>query len=306
LKIAQDFSELINGKKVSLTLGNFDGVHLGHQALIKKSTNWAKGHSGCSVLVSFHPHPSEVLKPDSVKKQIFRQQEQDFLLNRFGVDIVVRIQFTKELSQLSAEQFFDQYVWQLFKPSFLCVGHDFAFGKNRQGTIAWLANKTRELKMKFEIQSAVLFHDGPISSSRIRDCLQAGDMEQVRAMLGFPYFVRGPVQRGDSRGAQIGFPTVNMEISDSELIENGVYVTKTQTAEQDFLSITNIGTAPTFDRTFRKLETHILDFKGDLYGQELQIDFHHNVRKEMKFSSVDQLIKQIEKDVQMARGYFKL
>jgi riboflavin kinase/FMN adenylyltransferase len=306
LKIAQDLAEAIAAKKVSMTLGNFDGVHSGHQALIKKATNWSKGHSGCSVLVSFYPHPSEVLNPKATKKQIFINDVQEDLLQKLGVDLVVRIQFTQALSELTAEQFFEQYIWQLFRPSFLCVGHDFAFGKNRQGTIAWLANKTRELKIKFEIQSAVLYQDEPISSSRIRDGLQSGNMEQVRSMLGFPYYVQGTVVRGDAKGSKIGFPTANINIADSDLIENGVYVSKTFVEGTEFLSITNIGMAPTFSRDSRKIETHILDFQGDLYGQKLKIEFYHNIRKEKKFTGVQELIKQIEKDVQMAKEYFKL
>jgi riboflavin kinase/FMN adenylyltransferase len=297
--------QILVGQKVALSIGNFDGVHLGHQALLLKAKKWAKSHSGAFVLMTFSPHPSLVLNPEQPKPMIFTSEIQDLLVQKAGVDFLVKIHFNHHLKNLSAEDFFEHYLLHPFNPSFLCVGHDFAFGKDRKGTIAWLAQKTRQCKIKFEVQSAVLQQDRPVSSSRIREALTLGEMEVAKSLLGFAYFLKGDVVRGSQNGRQIGFPTLNLSLVDPLLIPDGVYVSRTKYAGQDFLSVTNIGFAPTVSRKVRMAETHLLDFSDQVYGANVEVSLFHRIRGELKFPSLDDLKKQIQKDVSLAREFFK-
>ncbi|MEZ4553206.1 MAG: bifunctional riboflavin kinase/FAD synthetase [Dehalococcoidia bacterium] len=305
LLVRDELRHAVTSGDHAITLGVFDGVHRGHQMLIERVRTEAAARGLGSGVVTFHPSPVTVLRPGTPFAYLTTLEQRVELLKETGVDWVSVVQFTSELSQVSAQDFARVLVEEA-RVRLIVVGEDFAVGRGREGTVPRLQEIGQDLGFEV-IPVALLQHDpaDAISSTRVRRALAEGDMPDVTRMLGRPYSIRGPVLHGDERGRSIGFPTLNIGVSaDRALPPNGVYVTSAEVRGQAYRGTTNIGVQPTFEGTTRRVETHLLDFEGDAYGQVVRIDLLECLREERKFDGVDALVAQITRDVAATRSYF--
>lgn len=290
-----------------VTLGVFDGVHRGHRALVARVVAEAATRGLGAGVVTFHPNPVTVLRPDVPFAYLQSLERRVELLREVGAAWVAVLQFTSELALVSAEDFTRMLVEDAGM-RVLVVGENFHLGRGREGDVPRL----RELgaRLGFEVVALPLVSGGDgevsdISSTRIRRALATGEMREVAELLGRPFALRGPVLHGDERGRTIGFPTLNIGVSaDQALPPNGVYVTRAEIDGNTYHGATNIGTQPTFEGTRRRVETHLLDFDGDLYGAVVRVELLQMLRPERKFEGVDALVAQIERDVAQTRAFF--
>lgn len=283
------------------TIGNFDGVHLGHQDLLGRVMEDARSRGGSSVVLTFEPHPLKILAPDLAPRLILTRKDKLALLRRAGIDYVVVQRFTPSFCALSAHDFVNGYLARLGVET-LWVGEDFRFGKDRAGTVKDLTCWGPAAGIRVEVVRAVAESDRAISSSRIRALVEEGRVDAARRQLGRCHFIEGPVVRGHRRGRELGFPTANVRSRTEVVPANGIYATFARAGGRLMHSVTSIGVNPTFGPGARTIETHVLDFDEDLYGRRLQVHFVERLREERKFSSADRLVRQIEEDVANARG----
>lgn len=299
LEIAVKFANPI------LTIGNYDGLHLGHRRIIERIKLKAREQKGTSMLMTFHPHPLTILKPEKFVGLITPLHVKRRLIEEAGVDVLFIVPFTDEFHLINPELFVDSLLMEKLGIKGLIVGYDFKFGKGGKGNVEYLASKSTEYGFFFEIQAAITLDGEKVGSNRIRKMIQDGDVRKAAAHLGRPYMIEGTVIKGDGRGRTIGFPTINLK-SDFPLIpKRGVYISMVEIDGKKFSAVTNIGYNPTFDGQGLTIETYILDFSQDLYGREIALYFLNRIRDEVKFSSVDELKGGIWKDVETAREYFK-
>ncbi len=289
-----------------LTIGNFDGLHLGHQSLILGLVTSAKNLKVPAVVCTFKPHPRAVLYPETPTHRLFDYRDQAEMIQKLGVDFLIEEKFTKDFSLMSREEFLDFYIFRHFKPVHLIVGYDFSFGKNRSGDHHFLTDYCLKKNIKLTIQPALEKNTQVISSSIIRKFLEHGDLNKTYEFLGRRYYLRGPVRVGYQRGRTIGVPTANISPEIEFVPRKGVYFTKVYWNDQTFSAITNIGFNPTFqnNESYLKVETHIFDFSQDIYGDQIKVELFHFHRDEMKFLNVESLKTQIHKDIQEAKKYF--
>jgi riboflavin kinase/FMN adenylyltransferase len=293
------------GRPTAITIGVFDGVHRGHRHLIDALRTRAAERGLASGIVTLHPSPIQVLRPEVRVAYLTSLEERVELLRATGVDTVAPLTFTSEVAELSATDFL-ALLRDTLDMRFLFMGPDNAFGRGREGTPQRCAEIGEELGFEVEVLASPLGSDGGrVSATEVRNALADGDMERVAELLGRSYALRGPVVRGHERGRGIGFPTANLAVTpDRALPAFGVYVSRAETLGRSYSAATNIGINPTFDDPLPSVETYILDFEGDLYGRELRIEVLHRLRGEMKFEGIEALSAAIAADVQAARDYF--
>ncbi len=284
-----------------LTIGVFDGVHKGHQTLFMYAAQKARELSLASLCISFHPHPEAVLRHAS-PQALCSVPERIQRIKSAGIEQVHILPFTKELAARTGRHFCAQTLVAHYNMHHLIVGHDFVMGSDRAGYAQFVAYG-QEFGFCVEEAPTCLEDGVPVSSSRIRAAILAGEIEKAEALLGRPYYVESFVVHGFKRGRTMGFPTANMQTHDILLPKTGVYATSTCIPgnPHPYQSITSIGHNPTFGENTKTLETYLLDFDGDLYGQTLRLIFHTRMRDEVKFSSKEALIAQLEQDKQMRR-----
>jgi riboflavin kinase / FMN adenylyltransferase len=286
-----------------LTIGSFDGVHLGHQHLIKKLGDGAHAVGAPAVVLTFHPHPVVVLRGKTGDIYLTLPEERAEILLNLGVDLVIIEPFTQELAQTSAREFVERLNNRLGL-NHLLIGHDFALGRGREGNFEVLSKLGLEYGFKVEEVEAVQSQGEIISSSQIRLLLEAGDVSRAGIWLGRPYQVSGKVVSGDSRGRSIGFPTANLSVTPGKILPaSGVYACRAWVDGQVWGAAINIGVRPTFDGqgSVLHLEAHLLDYSGDLYGQTISLEFIERLRGEVRFPDIQALIAQINQDVQKTR-----
>lgn len=293
-----------------LTIGNFDGVHLGHQQLLKAVEQEAGFEGVPSIVYTFHPHPVKILHPERKTQRLFDLKDQQDQFSKFGIDYVIIEAFTLEFSKTSAIDFMQEYIFDKLNPKTIIVGHDFSFGSSREGNLNFLEKQCELKGVKLVIIPPFKKDERPVSSSRIRDELGDGHISNAEVLLGRRYYLRGHVEQGFQRGRLIGVPTANI-IPDVEFIpRKGVYCTQTKVQGKYYQSISNIGVNPTFSEegTLKpvKIESHIFDFNEQLYGQEVEVVLRHFIRDERKFSGLDELKSQIYLDVKTAKEWFKI
>ncbi|MBO9666378.1 MAG: bifunctional riboflavin kinase/FAD synthetase [Bdellovibrio sp.] len=290
-----------------VTIGNFDGVHLGHQQLIENVTREAQYFGVPSVVYTFHPHPVKVLHPERSTQRMFdlRDQQEQFAFR--GIEVMIIENFTKEFSKVTAEEFLENYICKNLNPKTLVVGHDFSFGADRAGNIPFLEKFCAAKGIRLIIIPPFQLQGQVVSSTRIREALQQGEIEKAKVLLGRSYYLRGPVEKGFQRGRTIGVPTANVHADVEFVPRKGVYFTLTNFGGHMHPSITNIGINPTFHEDKKspiKIETHIFDFDAQLYGVEVEVYLLHFQRDEMKFNGIEELKTQIHSDMAAARKYF--
>ncbi len=299
------FTRLTDIKKpfahACVTIGNFDGVHLGHQLLFSEVVRLAHRHHGTSVAVTFDPHPLKVLRPGGIRLISTTQQKIE-LIEAAGIDVLVVIPFDLDFAATTAEQFVDDILVGTIGVRELVVGYDYAFGRGRRGNIDFLKERGREYGFPVTVIDARYEGGLLVSSTKIRELVAEGRMRDVRRLLGRYYQIRGEVQRGRQRGGRVvGFPTANLKISEEDLCpKRGVYVTQVIYDGKCYGGVSNIGYNPTFGGDRLVAETHIFDFDDDIYGRPIKINLLRHLRGEKKFSGPDELAAQIRRDIEVA------
>jgi riboflavin kinase / FMN adenylyltransferase len=296
----------INEYATILTIGAFDGVHRGHQHLIESAVRRARALGCQSAVLTFDPHPDLVIHPERDRLYLTSLEERAELIERLGVDLLIVMPFTRETMGLTAQDFMSKVCGAVALHE-LWVGWDFALGRRREGDIARLRQLGQQLGYTVHPVAAFALADGtPISSTRIRSALAAGDLESAAMLLGRPFAVQGLVTKGDQRGRTIGFPTANIAVDQSHALPaDGVYVCDAQVGGQLYGAVTNIGVRPTFNGTQRKVEAYLLDFVDDIYGETLRLTLRQRLRGEKKFDGITALVAQITSDVAAARAWLR-
>jgi len=282
-----------------LTIGVFDGVHRGHQEIIKKLTTGAHTNDAPAVVLTFDPHPASVLSEHEIKCLTLPDERAD-LLGKLGVDVVITERFTRELSTVTAYDFMSRLTHQLGLQHLL-IGYDFALGKGREGNAARLTEIGSELGYNVEVIAALSDKSGVISSTEIRKLIEVGNVAEAARLLGRPYSLHGPVIHGDGRGRTIDVPTANISYSHDKMIPaKGIYACWAFLKNKKYQAAINIGTNPTFtpDKQSPNVEAHLLDFHEDIYGKDVQLELVARLRDELKFDSVETLLEQIWRDVE--------
>jgi riboflavin kinase/FMN adenylyltransferase len=289
-----------------LTLGVFDGLHQGHQLIMKTVVDRARAIGAVPTVITFEPHPRAVLHPQSAPPLLQTFDQKIEALGVLGIEQTIIIHFDKAFSQIRAEDFLRNVVVERLQAKEVYLGRGFFFGHNREGNIDLLRRVSSTLGFFADEVPEVRLRGRRIGSTRIRELLADGQVNLARRMLGRPYGVEGPVVRGAERGAHLGFPTANIQPHNRVIPRGGVYVTATLIEGQWRRSVTNIGTRPTFnDGRGVSVETHVMNWTGDLYGDVVRVRFLHRLRNEKKFGSIDELKSQIEFDVERAESCFE-
>ncbi len=305
----------LQGSHSVLTIGNFDGVHLGHREILSRVLAEAKKRQALACVYTFRPHPQEVLRPGTQVKLLTTYDEKLEIFESLGLDVAVEEPFSQEFFTLSAREFFKKVVLDGFKAQALFVGHDFAFGKNREGNLALLRTLCEEYGVELTVISQQSAVGAAVSSTVIRSHLLKAEVAQAAKLLGQYFFYRGTVIKGDQRGRLLGFPTANLQIENKLTLPSGVYATwawvERGGQRERFPSVTNIGTRPTFYSGKNELpvvvETHLILPTSlstiDLYGERLEVQFVEYLRAEKRFNGPDALMVQIRQDVELAQTF---
>jgi len=287
-------------KNPVVTIGNFDGLHIGHQMIIKSAVQRAKVIGGQAIVYTFEPHPIAVLAPHKSPPIITTFAEKAALLKkRSGIDLLVREKFTKKFAALTSEDFIRTILYERFHPKEILVGHDYSFGKNRGGSVRLLKKLGKELGFTVWVMRDIRIDNIHVRSTTIRNFIIKGDVYEASRLLGRPYTLPGIVEKGRQRG--ISFPTANLK-PDKELVPaNGVYAIRVETPFGKYDGVVNIGTCPTFGENRQTIEAHLFDFNKNLYGKKISLQFIERLRGEKKFRDAKTLAAQIEKDIRKAR-----
>jgi riboflavin kinase/FMN adenylyltransferase len=302
--------EVINGidkikrrfRNPVITIGNFDGVHIGHLSLFQRVKDLAETLGGESVVITFYPHPIKVLSPSNGPPLITSHEQKVHLIEVAGIDVFLVIQFTPEFATMSASDFVQEIIHAKIGARAVVVGPDYRFGHKREGDIPALTRMGRELNFEVHVVLDITLNGVEVSSSTIREFVTVGDLKRAREMLGRDYQVAGRVVRGRDRGGRLlGFPTANLQLIEELTPKPGVYATEVVIEGQLYDGATNIGYSPTFKNGAFSVETYILDFSEDVYGKVIQVRFIKRLRDEKTFSSPEELSLQIQKDVDLAR-----
>lgn len=305
LKIFHSINDFSSTKKTILTLGTFDGVHIGHKKILKKLTENTDNQKYGSLVLTFFPHPRMVLQEHSDIKLLNTITEKIELLEKIGIENLVIHPFDEEFSRLTAEEFVSNILVDRFHIKKIIIGHDHRFGRNRTANIDDLIAYGKEYGFEVEQISVQEINDISVSSTKIRHALLEGDMALANEYLGYNYFLTGSIVKGKQLGRTIGFPTANLKIDENyKLIpQNGVYIVKSIIDEQIVFGMMNIGFNPTVDGQKQSIEIYYFDFSADLYNQKISVSVLHRLRSEQKFDSLEFLKAQLQKDKKEALGY---
>ncbi len=309
MKIHRDLNNF-HARNPVLTIGTFDGVHLGHRKIIARLHDLAIGRNGESIIFTFDPHPRKIVAPGESSLRILTTLDEKIeLFEQSGIDHLIIYPFTAEFAQLSYEQFVEQILVDQIHTKYLVVGYDHKFGKNRKGDFEFLKNCADRFDFQIEKLDVLLMNESHISSTKIREAIQRGDFETANAFLGYPFTLHGTVIEGQKLGRKIQFPTANVAASDPDKIipGYGVYVVKVKIQDRWHEGMLNIGSRPTVNNNadHRSIEVHIFNFDSDIYGDSIELVFFNKLREEQKFNSLDDLKDQLAKDKQAAITYFQ-
>ena len=304
MKLHTNLNHFIANKPV-VTIGTFDGVHLGHQKVILRLQEFAKQHNGETVIFTFHTHPRLVTSPNEKNLRLLTTlKEKINLFEKYGIDHLIIYNFDKEFSELSYSEFVEKILVEKIATHCLVVGYDHKFGKNREGGFDYLKNCAKKFNFKIERLDALLVNEDSVSSTKIRNALQNGEIEKANHYLGYQFTLHGKIVEGKQLGRKLGFPTANIEASDKHKIipGYGVYAVKVELNGADYNGMLNIGTRPTFNNNAdnRSIEVNIFDFESNVYGKEITLQFVKKIRDEQKFASTEMLVDQLEKDKKIA------
>ena len=306
MKIINDIYELEEPfEKAVVTIGNFDGVHKGHQAILHQVIEKAEAIGGTSVAVTFEPHPIRVLKKNGQPPLITLFEQKTELISQTGIDVLICIRFDETFAAITARQFVEDILVRRIGTRAIIIGEDYAFGRNREGNVEFLREYGKTLGFDVIVAQWIsdTFHAGErISSTRVREVVTAGNVEEAWHLLGRYYQVRGRVVSGRNRGGKLlGFPTANIHLTDELCPKTGVYAVTVTCKDRKYNGVANIGYSPTFDDNVFTVEVHILDFSDDIYNEPIRVNFIRRIRDEAKFENIEALIRQIRKDIEVGR-----
>ncbi len=304
MKILRNGAGLKRIESPVVTLGNFDGIHLGHRSILKRLSTRARALSCSSVVYTFEPHPMKVVAPSKSPPLILDTEDKLSLIKGFGIDFLVLARFTERFASKHPREFVEEVLVKGLGAREVLVGRDFSFGKGRSGTVEYLKSLGRELGFRVSVAAPVKRGGAVVSSSRIRALVLDGELARAGALLGRPYSIKGRVEKGDNLGRRIGFPTANLDVQSELTPGNGVYAARVKLGQRTLDALVNIGTAPTFARGVRCVEVHLLGFKGDIYGRPMEVAFFARLRDEMRFTTMEALACQIRKDREKAKKIF--
>ncbi len=293
-------------RRACLAIGVFDGVHLGHQQIIRRTVECARSRSALALVLTFDRHPNAVVAPERVPPMISTAAQKTRAIAALGAEVLWVMRFDEATSRLSGETFIRQLAGATGGLAAVCVGADFVFGHRRSGTVALLEQLGRELDFEVIVLPPVLLDGVVVSSTRIREAIRRGDFSVASRLLGRDYALAGRVVPGEGLGRKLGFPTANLDTSGLVLPPRGVYAARVQRAQGSWPAVVNIGVRPTFSpgASSPRVEAHLLDFEGELYGEELELIFLERLRDEQPFDSPEALREQIARDIAMARSRF--
>jgi riboflavin kinase/FMN adenylyltransferase len=305
MKIFYQIEEIIQPFKAAvITIGNFDGVHIGHQALFHEVVEKADAIDGTSIAMTFEPHPMRVLKKNNHPPLITLYEQKEELIKRAGIDVLICIPFTREFASLSAEAFIKDLLVAKIGMQAIIVGEDYTFGKNREGNLTVL--KSYASQIGYEVVVGDWIKAGQnlpdrISSTRIRELVMSGEVEPACKMLGRHYQIRGSVVKGRDRGGKLlGIPTANLKLQDELCPKTGIYAVTVDHRNRLYKGVANIGYSPTFEDNEFTVEVHLLKFNSDIYGEKIRINFIERIRDEKKFANISELTAQINQDIETA------
>ncbi len=292
-----------DGRGTVVTVGTFDGVHRGHWAVLERIRERAEDTGSRTVLVTFHPHPLRIVRPETAPQLLTTPTEKKEILVESGLDFAVFLRFTQALARYTPRRFVEEILVGLLGVEELVIGYDHGFGRGRSGDVNALVEIGSDLGFRVEVVGPVDMGDGPVSSTRIRNAVSAGDMETARAGLGRPYSIRGIVVRGEGRGRTLGFPTANLQVGSPEklLPPPGIYAVRGALWSGSFPGALHIGPRPTFQGSAPSIELHLMDFDRDVYGEEVRVDIVKFLRPVVPFESAEALVRQMQLDVGRAR-----
>ena len=289
----------------AVTIGNFDGVHRGHQQVIRQLKRVAQQVSLPTVVIIFEPQPIEYFAPDKAPKRLARFREKIAYLSAQQIDYLLCLRFDEELASQSAEAFVQQILLESLNTRHLVIGDDFHFGKNRQGNFQFLQQHSKRFGFKVDETETLLLDGERVSSTRVRECIQQDDFDQAAELLGRPYSLSGRVAHGKKLGRELGFPTINIKMGDKTLIVKGIFAVIVKGIDNRALQgVASIGTRPTVNGVDTILEVYILDFDQDVYGYSVVVEFMHKIRNEEKFDSLEELTTWIAQDTEKAKAFF--
>ena len=307
MKVYTKLEELNILEHCILTIGSFDGLHIGHQALIKKVTELAKASKTDSAMLTFHPHPRSVLGRDGkLIELITTMKERVRRLEQLGLDHLAIIPFTRDLSEMQPLTYVEQYIASAFKPKRVVIGFDHRFGYQRSGDASLLARLGKAYSFEVDVIDAQKVTELKISSTRIREALANGAISEANSLLGYAFELEGIVVHGEKRGRQLDYPTANLLLQDGKKLipKPGVYWGVSNIDNKEYCVMVNIGHRPTYDNGALKVEVHILDWEGDLYGSNLRVSFMERIRDEQPFDNSNALKSQLQEDEQLCRALY--
>jgi riboflavin kinase/FMN adenylyltransferase len=288
--------------KPVLALGNFDGVHRGHQAIFHHVIACAQAIGGTSMVFTFEPHPLQILAPEKAPPLLTTYEQKMRLIAALGIAVGLRVPFTEQFARQEPIDFVRDVLCQRLGIHEVVVGHDFRFGHNRAGTVAFLQEQAANFGYRVTVIPAIMQDNTVVSSSNSRRLLHQGQVEQAARLLGRYYAIEGPVVEGFRRGAQLGFPTANVRPINAVVPQQGVYAVRVEWDQRLYPGVANIGYNPTFGNQALSVEAHLFDVEANLYGATVRVEFLHRIRDERKFASVEELAAQIACDAQSARN----
>ena len=307
MRVFHDLNNLPAFKNSVITIGTFDGVHKGHQKLVERINFLAKQNEGESIIITFHPHPRIVINPqDKTLRLLNTIEEKIALLEEYGVDNLVIVPFSRDFSEQAAEDYISNFLVKNFHPKNIVIGYDHKFGRNRTGDFHLLEKMKVDFGYSMEEISKETLDDIGISSTKIRNSLQSGEIKLASELLGYNYRLSGTVVRGLQNGRKLGYPTANLQVNDIYKLvpKTGIYVVKVHVNAAVYKGMLSIGYNPTFEGKEQTIEVNILDFDKDIYGSSLTLEFVDYIRSEKKFDSIEALIDEIKNDELVTRAAF--
>ncbi|MDO3423689.1 bifunctional riboflavin kinase/FAD synthetase [Chryseobacterium sp. APV1] len=304
MKVFKNFKDYTSQKPLALSLGMFDGVHLGHKSIIDELINVGSQNDLETAVLTFWPHPRFVFNPDENLKLLNTLEEKKFLMEKYNIENLFLKEFDEEFRNLMGEEFVRQILIEKLNVKYLIIGYDHSFGKNKSGNFELLQKLSKELDFEVEQMEAINIHENNISSTKIRNALSAGNIKEANEMLGYSYSVSGTVVHGKKIGRTIGYPTANIETESIKLLpKKGAYIVEVFVKNQQHKGMLSVGTNPTVNGEKLTVEVYILDFEGDIYDEEITVKFRDFLHDEIKFEGLEKLIERLDDDKRLTQEY---
>ena len=304
MKVFKNFNEYSSQKPLALTLGMFDGVHLGHKSIIDELIKVGSENDLETAILTFWPHPRFVFNPDEDLKLLNTLEEKKSLIEKYGINNLFLKEFDEEFRNLTGEEFVRKILIEKLNVKYLIIGYDHSFGKNKSGNFELLQKLSKELGFEVEQMEAINIHENNISSTKIRNALLKGKIQEANEMLGYPYSVSGIVAHGKKLGRTIGYPTANIETESIKLLpKKGAYIVETIVKYQQYKGMLSIGTNPTVNGEKLTVEVYILDFNEDIYGEKITVKFRDFLHEEIKFEGLEKLIERLDEDKKLTEEF---